>query len=169
MAESVRINGIVYADVPQVDIPKAEGTGDASFYLTEGDDVVASDILSGKKAHGATGAVTGTMANNGDVSGNISTKAGTVNVPAGYTSGGTVGIDSAEQAKIVSDNIKSGVTVLGVSGKNTVVDTEISTEAAAAATILSGKKAFVNGTQVVGTMTAATVAQDSSTKVLSIS
>ena len=169
MAESVRINGIVYADVPQVDIPKAEGTGDASFYLTEGDDVVASDILSGKKAHGATGAVTGTMANNGDVSGNISTKAGTVSVPAGYTSGGTVGIDSAEQAKIVSGNIKSGVTVLGVSGKNTVVDTEISTEAAAAATILSGKKAFVNGTQVVGTMTAATVAQDSSTKVLSIS
>lgn len=169
MAESVRINGIVYADVPQVDIPKAEGTGDASFYLTEGDDVVASDILSGKKAHGATGAVTGTMANNGDVSGNISTKAGTVSVPAGYTSGGTVGIDSAEQAKIVSGNIKSGVTVLGVSGKSTVVDTEISTEAASAATVLSGKKAFVNGAQVVGTMTAATVTQDSSTKVLSIS
>ena len=169
MAESVRINGIVYADVPQVDIPKAEGSGDASFYLTEGDDVVASDILSGKKAHGASGAVTGTMANNGDVSGNISTKAGTVSVPAGYTSGGTVGIDSTEQAKIVSGNIKSGVSVLGVSGKSTVVDTEISADAASAATVLSGKKAFVNGAQVTGTMTAATVSQDSSTKVLSIS
>ena len=169
MAESVRINGIVYADVPQVEIPKAEGSGDASFYLTEGDDVAASDILSGKKAHGATGAVTGTMANNGDVSGNISTKAGTVSVPAGYTSGGTVGIDSAEQSKIVSGNIKSGVSVLGVSGKSTVVDTEISADAASAATVLSGKKAFVNGAQVTGTMTAATVAQDSSTKVLSIS
>lgn len=169
MAESVRINGIVYADVPQVDIPKAEGTGDASFYLTEGDDVVASDVLSGKKAHGASGAVTGTMANNGDTSGNISTKAGTVNIPAGYTSGGTVGIDSAEQAKIVSGNIKSGINILGVPGKSTIVDTEIATDAASAATVLSGKKAFVNGTQVVGTMTAATVAQDSSTKVLSIS
>ena len=169
MAESVRINGIVYADVPQVDIPKAEGTGDASFYLTEGDDVAANDVLSGKKYHGANGSGTGTMANNGDTSGNISTKAGTVTVPAGYTSGGTVGIDSTEQAKIVSGNIKSGVSVLGVSGKSTVVDTEISADAASAATVLSGKKAFVNGAQVTGTMTAATVAQDSSTKVLSIS
>jgi len=169
MAESVRINGIVYADVPQVDIPKAEGTGDASFYLTEGDDVAANDVLAGKKYHGANGSGTGTMANNGDTSGSINTKAGTVSVPAGYTSGGTVGIDSAEQAKIISGNIKSGVNVLGVSGKSTVVDTEISADAASAATVLNGKKAFVNGAQVVGTMTAATVAQDSSTKVLSIS
>lgn len=169
MAESVRINGIVYADVPQVDIPKAEGTGDASFYLTEGDDVAANDVLAGKKYHGAAGSGTGTMSNNGDVSGNISTKAGTVNIPAGYTSGGTVGIDSAEQAKIVSGNIKSGINILGVPGKSTIVDTEIATDAASAATVLSGKKAFVNGTQVTGTMTAATVTQDSSTKVLSIS
>lgn len=169
MAESVRINGVVYADVPQVEIPKSDGQGDAVFFLTDGDDITAADVLAGKKAHGAAGAVTGTMANNGDVSGDISTKAGTVNVPAGYTTGGTVGIDATEQAKIVSGNIKSGITMLGVSGKATVVDTEIATDAAAAATILSGKKAFVNGNQVTGTMTAATVAQDSSTKVLTIS
>lgn len=169
MAESVRINGVVYADVPQVEIPKSDGQGDAVFFLTDGDNVAAGDILSGKTAHGAAGAVTGTMPNNGDVSGDIATKAGTVTVPSGYTTGGTVAIDATEQAKIISDNIKNGVTVLGVSGKSTVVDTEIASDAAAAATILNGKKAYVNGTEITGTMTAATVAQDSSTKVLTIS
>lgn len=169
MAQSVIINGVTYADVPEVKIPKSAGGGDATFYLTDGDDAVAADILSGKKAHGANGAVTGNMANNGDVSGDIDTVNGTVTVPAGYTTGGSVGIDSTEKAKIVSGNIRSGCTILGVQGKSTVVDSEIASDAASASTILSGKKAYVNGAEVTGTMTAATVSQDSSTKVLTIS
>lgn len=169
MAESVRINGVVYADVPQVEIPKSDNSGDAVFYLTDGDNVSAGDVLSGKTFHGESGAGTGSMPNNGSTSGDISTKAGTVTIPAGYTSGGTVGIDSSEQAKIVSGNIKAGITMLGVSGKNTVVDTEIASDAAAAGTIVSGKKAFVNGAEVTGSLTTVTVAQDSTTKVLSIS
>ena len=56
------------------------------------------------------------MANNGSTSGTISTKAGTVTIPAGYTTGGTVSISSTEQNKIIASNIKSGVTLLGVSG-----------------------------------------------------
>ena len=56
------------------------------------------------------------MANNGSTSGTISTKAGTVTIPAGYTTGGTVSISSTEQAKIIASNIKSGVTLLGVAG-----------------------------------------------------
>ena len=56
------------------------------------------------------------MANNGGTGGTISTKAGTVTIPAGYTTGGTVAISSTEQAKIVASNIKSGVTLLGVAG-----------------------------------------------------
>ena len=56
------------------------------------------------------------MANNGSVSGSISTKAGTVTVPAGYTTGGSIGISSTEQAKIIAGNIKSGVTILGQAG-----------------------------------------------------
>ena len=166
---NVVINGVTYSDVPQVDIPKAGGGGDATFYSTEGDTGVAADVLAGKTVHTADGAVTGSMPNNGSVSGTISTVAGTVSVPAGYASGGVIEIAQAEQAKIVSGNIKSGVTMLGVSGKNSVVDTEISADAASAATILSGKKAFVNGSEITGTMTAATVSQDSTTKVLSIS
>ena len=57
------------------------------------------------------------MTNNGAVSGTISTKAGTYTVPAGYHSGlGSVSIDSTEQGTIISTNIKSGVTILGVEG-----------------------------------------------------
>ena len=56
------------------------------------------------------------MANNGATGGTISTKAGTVTIPAGYTTGGTASISSTEQAKIIATNIKSGVTILGVAG-----------------------------------------------------
>lgn len=169
MAQSVVINGSTYADVPYVEIPKSGGSGDAIFYDTASDDAVAGNVLSGKTFHTSTGSATGSMANNGDTSDTISTKAGTVTIPSGYTSGGTVQISSTEQAKIISGNIKSGVTVLGVSGKNTVVDTEISSDAAATGTILSGKKAYVNGSLIQGTYTGVSVTQDSSTKVLTIS
>lgn len=115
MAQNVVINGVTYQSVPEVDIPKS-GSGTAKFYDTAGADAAAGDILSGKKAFGASGELTGNMANNGSTGGTISTKAGTVTIPAGYTSGGTVSISSTEQAKIVASNIKSGVTILGQSG-----------------------------------------------------
>lgn len=57
------------------------------------------------------------VADKGAVSGTISTKAGQYTVPAGYHNGsGKVQIASAEQAKIIAGNIKSGVSILGVSG-----------------------------------------------------
>ena len=112
---SVIINSVTYQSVPEVDIPK-NGGGTAKFYYTGDADAVAGNILSGKKAFGASGEIEGSMANNGSTSGTISTKAGTVNIPAGYTSGGTVSISSTEQAKIIASNIKSGVTILGQAG-----------------------------------------------------
>lgn len=115
MAQNVVINGVTYQNVPEVDIPKS-GSGTAKFYDTAGADAAAGDILSNKKAFGASGEITGSMANNGATGGTISTKAGTVTIPAGYTSGGTVAISSTEQAKIIASNIKSGVTILGQAG-----------------------------------------------------
>lgn len=115
MAQNVIINGVTYSDVPEVDIPKSGG-GTAKFFDTADATADASEILTGNIAYGANGAITGTMANNGSTSGTISTKAGTVNIPAGYTSGGTVQISSTEQSKIIAGNIKSGVTLLGVQG-----------------------------------------------------
>ena len=89
MAQNVIINGVTYANVPEVDIPKSGG-GTAKFFDTAGATASAGDILTGKSAFGASGSVSGSMANNGATGGEISTKAGTVTIPAGYTSGGTV-------------------------------------------------------------------------------
>lgn len=115
MAQNVIINGVTYQNVPEVDIPK-NGGGTAKFFDTADGDITSADILTGKTGYGASGSVSGSMANNGSTSGSISTKAGTVTIPSGYTTGGTVQISATEQAKIVASNIKSGVTLLGVSG-----------------------------------------------------
>lgn len=115
MAQNVIINGVTYQNVPEVDIPKS-GSGTAKFYDTADADAAAANILTGKSAYGPSGKVDGSMANNGSTGGSISTKAGTVTIPAGYTSGGTVSISSTEQAKVIASNIKSGVTLLGVAG-----------------------------------------------------
>ena len=115
MAQNVVINGVTYQSVPEVDIPKSGG-GTAKFYDTASANAASADILTGKTAYGSSGEVQGSMASNGSTSGTISTKAGTVTVPAGYTTGGTVSISSTEQAKIIASNIKSGVTLLGVAG-----------------------------------------------------
>lgn len=115
MAQNVIINGVTYQNVPEVDIPKSGG-GTAKFFDTAAADITGADVLTGKTGFGASGSVSGSMANNGSTSGTISTKAGTVTIPAGYTSGGTVSISSTEQSKIIASNIKSGVTLLGVAG-----------------------------------------------------
>ena len=168
MSQSVKINGVTYDSVPKVTIPLSSGSGSAEFWDTTGATAAAENILTGKTAFGASGSVTGTMANNGAVSGSISTAAGTYTAPAGYHSGkGTVSIASAEQAKLITGNIKAGVTVLGVSGKASVVDTADAT--AAAGTIVSGKTAYVNGSKVTGSLTLVAVSQDSTTKILTIS
>lgn len=115
MAQNVIINGVTYSNVPSVNIPKSGG-GTASFYDTTDATAAGGDILTGKTAYNSSGSVSGSMANNGGTGGSISTKAGTVTIPAGYTTGGTVSISSTEQAKVIASNIKSGVTLLGVAG-----------------------------------------------------
>ena len=115
MAQNVIINGVTYQNVPEVDIPKSGG-GTAKFYDTASADASGADLLTGKTAFGASGAVSGSMANNGGTGGTISTKAGTVTIPAGYTTGGSVSLLASAVADCVAGNILSGKTILGVAG-----------------------------------------------------
>lgn len=115
MAQNVVINGVTYSDVPEVDIPKSGG-GTAKFYDAAEADAAAADVLSGKKFVGSSGLDTGSMTNNGSVSGEIETKAGTVTIPAGYTSGGTVGIKASAVQDLTAATLLQGKEVLGVQG-----------------------------------------------------
>ena len=79
-----------------------------------------SEILAGKIAYVKGTKKTGTMVNNGAVSGTINTKDGTYTVPQGYHDGsGKVAINSSERAKLIPGNIREGVTILGVTGEMT--------------------------------------------------
>lgn len=168
MAQSVVINGVTYSNVPEVDIPLSGG-GTAKFYDPSDGTATADNILSGKTAYIGGGKVTGQMDNNGTLNASISTRDSSVEIPVGYLDGGSVGISSTEKAKIISGNIRSGVTILGISGSSTVVDTSIASGGAATGQILSGYSAYVNGSLVSGSAVMPTISQDSTTKVLSIS
>ena len=113
---------------------------------------VAADVLSGKTfSNVSASGVSGSMTNNGAVTITPGTAAQTI--PAGYHNGsGSV----AGDANLVSGNIRSGVTLFGVSGNSNVVDTTEATAPASAADIGIGKKAYVNGSLVTGTSALAT-------------
>lgn len=96
-------------------------TGSCDFDMdTSSATATAETVLEGE-TFGAKGTLaTGTMPNNGGVSGTISTVDGEYTIPQGYHDGsGTVEIASAEQAKIIAENIKDGVEILGVTGTYT--------------------------------------------------
>lgn len=103
---------------------------DASGIITDGSctfdadtsDAIATtaDILEDKTAYARGSLLVGEMTNNGAVSGIISTYDDVYSVPEGYHDGiGTVEIDSTELAKLIPDNIKAGIAILGVLGEYT--------------------------------------------------
>ncbi len=96
----------------------AAGTGSCTYDANTSDaTATAAEILATKTAYKNGSKLTGTMVNNGAVTGTITTKAGQYTVPIGYHDGsGKVGISSTEQAKIIATNIRQGVTILGVQG-----------------------------------------------------
>lgn len=88
-------------------------------YDADTQDATASvaEILATKTAYARGAKLTGTMPNNGSISGEISAVDENFTVPLGFHDGsGKVGIAAAEKQKIVAANIKQGITILGVEG-----------------------------------------------------
>ena len=137
MAENTYINKVIYGGQTLIDltgdtvIPSgvASGlifhdksgatlTGSNTYDADTSDaDAAAAEILLNKTAYVNGNKLTGTMPNNGGVTGSISSVAQEYTVPQGYHDGsGKVGIAAAEQAKIIAGNIKAGIQILGVTG-----------------------------------------------------
>lgn len=140
---SVVINGVTYANCPEVDIPKSGG-GTAKFYDSSEATVDAGSMLNGVKAIGP----------NGEVTGNISSKAAATITPSStaqtiaaqqYLSGAQT-IEAVVCSNLTAANIKSGVTVkIGTASDDDSV------------------------ASIQGSLSSPTISQDGTTKILSIS
>lgn len=77
----------------------------------------AAEILIGKTAYKAGKKITGTMPNQGAKTLNITNKGTPVAIPMGFHDGsGKAQIDASEAAKLIPENLRDGITVLGVTG-----------------------------------------------------
>ncbi len=96
-------------------------TGTSTLDVDSSDATAAqAELLLGQTAYARGVKLTGTMPNNGAVSGTISSKDGSYTVPQGYHDGsGTVSINQTERKKLVPSNIRQGITILGVLGTMT--------------------------------------------------
>lgn len=92
-------------------------TGTCTFDADTSDgNAAASEILLNKIAYANGNKITGTMPNNGSNNVTVTSKAGTT-IPAGYYDGtGKAQIDSASSTALIANNIRQGVTILGVEG-----------------------------------------------------
>ena len=113
VTEDKVLEGITYHDKSG-----ASGTGTCTYDSDTSDATVAvAEILTGKTAYARGAKITGTMPNKGSVTGNISAKAQKFTIAQGYHDGsGYVQIASTEQEKLIANNIRQGVTILGVEG-----------------------------------------------------
>lgn len=120
--------------------------------ISDDADAVATEILATKTAYVDGAKVTGSMTNNGANNVEVTTLPGT-SIPVGYYNGsGFAVLSAAEAAKVVDTNIKSGVTILGVTG--TLSGSSVLTGDAVVAEVLAGKTFYSNDpdTKLTGTM-----------------
>lgn len=121
--------------------------GNSNVVNTATADATAEQILNGKKAYVKGALVTGKIASKGSATYTPTTSNQTI-ASGQYLSGAqTIKGDS----NLTSVNIRSGVSIFGVSGNSNVVNT--SDANAAAAQILSGYSGYVKGSKISGSMT----------------
>ena len=134
-------SGLVYGDTNLISNNICSGisifgvSGNSNVVDTSSGNALAGDLLSGKKAFVDGSEITGTIATQ-----TLSNANQTVN--AGYYAATTL---SAVDADLATGNIRSGVSVFGVAGSSDVVNTSTGD-------ILSGKKAYVAGGEITGSM-----------------
>lgn len=98
-----------------ISFPDEYISGIESLTNTNDANATAADILANKTAYANGQKLYGSLPNKGEANIEL-TDLTTKTVERGYYSGGTAKIADAESAKIIPENIKSGVTVLGVEG-----------------------------------------------------
>ena len=145
MAQNVVINGVTYQNVPEVDIPLSGG-GTAQFFDTtiSSTGAAAGDMLSGKQGYVNGSLITGSITSKSAATITPSNSAQTIN--SGQYLSGNQTIEAVVCANLTAANIKSGVTVK--------VGTATDDDSVAS---------------VTGSLSSATISQDGTTKVLSIS
>ena len=145
MAQNVVINSVTYQNVPEIDVPKSGG-GTAKFMDTtiSSNAAAAGSILSGKKAYVNGSEITGNISSKAAATYNPSTSDQTINASQ-YLSGAQT-IAAVTLTNLTAANIANGVTVkVGCSADDDCV------------------------ASVTGSLSAAVISQDGTTKVLSIS
>lgn len=102
-------------------LPSGEiGTGTCDYDVDSSDcTAVVAEVLATKTFAKGGSVLTGTMPNRGAVAGTISSKTA-YTIPQGYHDGsGTVSLDSTSASNLIADNIRQGITILGVEGEMT--------------------------------------------------
>lgn len=137
-------------------------------HITDGNPVKPEEVILNKEYWLDGELKKGTMPNWGtdglDWGGHAITSVGQiVKVPKGYHDGvhSTVQIWPNDQSKIISENIKNGITVLGVSGKRSVIETNPNDDSswtygkvpATADRIVTGYSAYLDGAIIDGSLT----------------
>ena len=92
-------------------------TGSCTYDADTSDaNAAATEILATKTAYVNGNKITGSMTNNGGNNVTVTSKSGTT-IPSGYYDGsGKAVIDSTSATNLVAQNVREGVTILGVEG-----------------------------------------------------
>ena len=117
-SKKVTINSKVLSNYGNIFVENDGRSPLMELYVNADDfgNATAGEILNGKTCTSAAGLnIAGTMPNNGAAAIQLSDLTAKP-VTAGYYSGGTAKVADAEAAKIIPENIKKGVTILGVEG-----------------------------------------------------
>ena len=157
MAKNVVINGVTYSDVPYVNIPLANGTGNAKFVDSDSGDAAPGDLRSGKRAWVDGNEITGSIP--AKSSSDLTVSGKTVTVPAGL-------YDSAASKSIADGSVTPKATLTGDELGDTQTDYPVtaSPTATVSAGYVSGNKSGTGVTRYIQveekTASPSTAAQD---------